>query len=441
MNKRLLIPERILKTLSKHRFLKNVMLVSGGTATAQLLVILFSPIISRIFSPDDFGTVAVYSSILAILSPLSTLRLHYAIPIEDNDVSAVNALFASFLVVCLTSVSVLLFALIGSDILINVFDAEPLRPYMWLLSVGLFGVGSYTTMNAWMLRRNHYKAIARTKVAQGFSRSISQIGLGLLGTGPLALVIGTIIGETAGIGSLTSHFLKTDKFLLKSIRGSSVLLVVKKYKEFILLGTWSAMLNMAASHVPVLFLSALYGAQMVGAFSFANKIIALPMTLVGASVAQVFFGEGAKYASSDPARLLSLVQKSSRRLFQLALILPALLVPFGPWLFSFVFGSAWFEAGEYARWLSILLVFRFSVQPFYEALDMLKRQRLRLVLSVVRVGLIALALFGSWKVGLSPLSAVVVYTGCMIVVYSLTYLVIVNAIKQRIGDIELDKKE
>jgi len=428
--------KRLLNFVSGHRFLKNVMMVSGGTAISQLIIVVSSPIISRIFSPRDFGIVAVYSSVLAILSPIATLRFNFVIPIERDEEAAVNALFTSFLLVFLSTFGVFCFVVIGSDLIVSIFDAEPLRSYMGLLSLGLFGIGCYATMMAWMLRRSNYRAIARTKIAQGASQTLSQIVLGLVGAGPIGLIVGTIIGQTTGVGTLFRQFLKADRDLLRKTHFTKIIKVVKEYWKFSFLGSWSAILSVAGIHLPVLILSSLYGAQVVGSFSFASRIIALPMSLVGSSVEHVFYGEGAKYASSDPYRLLGLVKKTSKNLFRVALVLTIVFVPFGPWLFSAVFGFDWFEAGQYARWLSIMLLFRFPVQPVTEALEMLRRQGLRLQLSLFRIVLVALSLYVPWKVGFQPLATVIVYVVCMIVVYSITYLSIIRAIKQRIREVE-----
>lgn len=430
------IRRRISSLLSGRRFLKNVLLISGGTAISQIILVLSSPILSRLYSPDDFGVLAVYSSILGMIGVVGTLRYEYSVPIEQSDDNAFNALLVSLFIVCASSLAVLALSLLGTDVIVTVFDAEPLRPYLWLLSVGVFGTGTYHALTYWSLRRKNFRTLARTRVNQGIWRSVSQVGLGLTGAGPIGLVIGHIIGQSAGIGTLFRSLRIHDKHLTKSASVQTMVEMSKKYKKFPLVGTWSALMNTAGLQIPVLIMASLFGSEMVGSFSFANRIVAMPLTLIGQAVAQVYFGEGASTASQNPTRLLSLATRSAKRLFLFGLLPAAVLVPFGPWLFSFIFGSVWFEAGIYAQVLSVMLIFRFAVNPISQTLYILERQGLQLLLDTLRVILIVASLYLSWKAGFSPLTAVILYAVCMIAVYIVTYIAIIHALKQRIKESE-----
>ena len=163
----------------------------------------------------------------------------------------------------------------------------------------------------------------------------------------------------------------------------------------------------------------------------------LPLNLVGIAISQVFFSEGATLSKEDPAKLLELTATTARKLFLLGLLVAAILIPFGPWLFAFVFGDAWREAGVYSQVLSIMLVTRFAVSPVSQALSIIEKQGTQFLLDLLRLILVLIALFASRMFKLSPVEAIIAYTVSMIVVYTVTYLAIIKALKRKVGDFKI----
>ena len=51
----------------KSDFLKYTLVLVSGTVLAQLIPILLQPILRRIYTPEQFGLFAVYSSIFSML--------------------------------------------------------------------------------------------------------------------------------------------------------------------------------------------------------------------------------------------------------------------------------------------------------------------------------------------------------------------------------------
>ena len=64
---------------------RHVSIIAGGTVIAQAVGILTMPIVSRIYSPADYGIMAVYASVIAILGELSSFRYHLAIPLPKRE--------------------------------------------------------------------------------------------------------------------------------------------------------------------------------------------------------------------------------------------------------------------------------------------------------------------------------------------------------------------
>lgn len=415
-------------------FLKNVLLLAGGTAIAQIIMIVSSPIVSRLYSPEEIGVLTVYTSILSMLAAFATLRFELAIPIAEDDIGAVNVLALCVTSVLVVSAVVLAIALVFSNPIVKLFNAEQLEPFLWLLSIGVFGIGLYTTTMHWAIRKKAFKDITRTKIIQGIAKSSTQIGLGLVGLGPLGLVIGEILGQAFGIRALSKSLLKRDRKLLGKINLRSMKLMSIRYRKFPLISSWSTLLNTAGLQIPVLILSALYGAEVTGSFGFAKKIISLPLALIGVAISQVFFSEGASLSKEDPEKLLKLTTNTSKRLLFLGLLVAAIIIPFGPSIFAFVFGDAWREAGVYSQILSIMLMIRFAVNPISQVLSIIEKQGTQFLLDLLRVLAIVAAFYISKLLGFTPLAAVVAYTVAMIIIYAITYLIIIRSLKQKVKD-------
>ncbi len=53
--------------LKKNNFIADISKLASAAILTQVLGILLSPILSRIFPPDVFGTVAIFNTLLGII--------------------------------------------------------------------------------------------------------------------------------------------------------------------------------------------------------------------------------------------------------------------------------------------------------------------------------------------------------------------------------------
>ena len=76
-------------------FLKNVSKLALGTGIAQLITILISPVLTRLFLPEQYGIFALYVSLITILSVFSTCRYEFAIVLPKSKRRAEELYFLS----------------------------------------------------------------------------------------------------------------------------------------------------------------------------------------------------------------------------------------------------------------------------------------------------------------------------------------------------------
>lgn len=423
--------------LKKNVFFQNIAVVAGGNAAAKLIGIIATPIITRLYTPADYGVFSVFLSIIGIAGSLATLRYSVTIPIADGEKLANNLLKLCFLItISLTLIWFAGIALFG-NLLTDYFSVEQLKPFLWLLPIVFFSQGIYDALNNWAVRNKQFKLVTRTKISQGISSSGFKIGLGVLGITPLGLFIGHIAQEAAGIGSIFTRLLKANPFFLKSFSWSEIKFAANRYKKFPLIQSWSQLLLAIGAQMPILLIGGLYGAEVVGVFGLAMGMINMPMDLIGQSVAQVYYAEISKYGKNNIEKIYKLSISIIIKLFWLGLIPVGFLIAFGPWLFQLVFGPEWLDAGIYARILSILILFRFISSPMMNSLNVMEKQGIQLWLNTLRVILVVAIFYLTNEFGFSPVKSIIVYSLSIAAFYLYVIIKILRLLKLNYNEVQL----
>ena len=418
--------------LKANTFYKNIAIVASGNITARLIAILLTPVITRIYSPADYGIYNIFMSVIGITGALATLRYSVTIPVADNEKLADNLLKLCFFITISLSILWLLIIVIFGNNISNHFGSLGLKSFLWLIPIVFFGKGIYEALNNWAIRYRNFKLITRTKLTQSVSSSIVKIGLGLLNIKPLGLLIGHIVSETAGIANIFSKLLKTRPQFFKEFSFPAIKSAAIRYKRFPLIQSWSQLLLSAGAQLPVLLLGFYYNAEIVGVFGLANTMIRLPMDLIGQSVSQVYFGEISKYGKDNPRKIYNLTISLLKRLLKVGIIPIALIAIFGPWIFSLVFGSEWYDAGLYARLLSVYALSAFLSAPVASVFNVYERMDLQLGLNIFRVSLVVLVFVICGYLELTPVCTIGVYSISLSFYFIFSVIRVIKLVKENL---------
>ncbi len=380
--------EKLAKFLPKSKTVRSISVLAGGTAMAQLINILLSPILTRIYSPSDFGILSVYAAILALLLAFSGFGYHLAIPLPKSNNRAFDLLILSMILHLLLSLLVATAIFFIPARWVRILKWESLQPYFWLIPLGFAGGGFYNILNYWAVREKAFGVISRTRMAQSMFGGISQTILGVLGLRPIGLLIGQIINRTAGVFSLTSTF---KGKVLRFPRFHRLKYVAKRYCRFPLYSSWGTLLNTASAQVTPILLVSWYSASVAGWFSLGHRLINLPLLLVGSSVSQVYFQR------ASASRFTGDTSKVTERFF-IALtvvgIFPLIaLAIVAPNLFSTVFGKEWAPSGVYVRFLAPYLIFQVLASPLSTVFFAMERQRTLLIFQTLLLTTRVLSLY------------------------------------------------
>ncbi|MBC7080578.1 MAG: oligosaccharide flippase family protein [Methanothrix sp.] len=396
----------------------------------QAVTVLVSPILTRLYSPEDFGVFGVYASILGIVTVISSLRYEYALPLPEDDATAANTLVLCF-VLLLGITGIVAFLIHGlGDPIVAWANVPQLRRYLWLVPLGMLGAGTYHILNYWAVRKRDFPRIARTRISRGVGRAAIQVGVGFAHSGPLGLLLGQLAGETAGSASLGLAAWRKDRPSFRALSLQGIAKAGARYKRFPLFSSWASLLDALGLHIPQILFAAFYGAEVAGWFALGQRVIAAPLNIVVDSVAQVYFGEAARLPRDDPKAMRRLFLKLTRRLALLGGLPIAAICALAPWFFTIVFGPNWEMAGRYVQILGVMFAVRFAIVPLVHTLNVLERQDLYSLWEGTRLVLVVGGLLVGKGMELSHISAVVGYSLTILAAYILLGVIVSWALTQ-----------
>jgi O-antigen/teichoic acid export membrane protein len=360
----------IKKLLPADRFARSVSILAGGTVAGQGIVVLSSPLLTRLYTPEDFGVLAVYAALLSIVGVIASLRYQLAIPLPEKDEEAANVVALSLMVVLAVSLLTAVIVFFWGHAIAALANTPALAGYMWLLPVGLLVVGVYQVFNNWAIRTKSFAAIARTKLTQ--SASMVAIQIAGYALGPLALLVGRVFGLAAGTSSLGLLAVRTKWSAFRSVNMQGVIHAAGRYRRFPIFSTWGAAFNTAGQQLPPLLFAAFFSASAAGIYMLAHRVLAMPMTLIGMAIADVFFSQAP--VAHRNGQLAPLVAGIHEKLAQIAMPPALILIIAGPELFSLIFGHSWRQAGEFAQWMAPWIYLVFITSPLSRLYLVLEKQ-------------------------------------------------------------------
>jgi O-antigen/teichoic acid export membrane protein len=362
------------KLKPKSEFSRNVLTLMTGTTIAQAIPIAISPILTRIYTPEDFGLFALYTSIASILGVVATGRYELAIMFPKKDENAANIVILSIIISFFISLILLIFIFIFNAQITNILGNQDISLWLYFIPITVVLTGIYQSFNYWSNRKKQYKRLSISRVIQSSTVATTNLGMGFGGFGATGLLFGTIAGQSIATIILAKMVITEDIEIFKKVKKLKYFALAKRYVKFPKYEIWSAFFNTASSHSPIILLGVFFNSTVVGFYSLSYRILNLPMSFISSSISQVFLQESAKI-KKDREKLHNLTKSTFKKLFYLGLFPMVFLGVFGDIVFSFIFGEEWKVAGQYAQVLSIWLFFVFLISPLSTLLITLEKQK------------------------------------------------------------------
>lgn len=328
---------------------------------AQGIPIAVSPILTRLYTPNDFGVLALIVAISTVCGSIANARYELAIVLPEEDKDAINLTALSVLVAF--TFSLLLFAVIAifHDQILSLLGNEDISFWLYMTPVIVFFIGLFNTLNFLNTRFKHYKFVARAKMYKAIVSAVIQVTAGFIKPSVHGLVGGQLSAHIFGNGSLLIRLLK-NKELLSKIHLKEIRRLAKEYINFPKYSMWAVLANNLSQNVISIFISMLFSTVTLGYYSLVNRILATPSLLIGTSIGQVFFQQ-ATVEKNKHGHSVKTYKSTVKKLLFIAIPAYLLMFIFIEYIIVVVFGENWRIAGQFAQIMMPLFFFRFITSP------------------------------------------------------------------------------
>lgn len=356
-----------------NKFIGDSFLMILSSGIAQVILIITTPIITRLYSPTEFGEFTIFSNIAMILIPIINARYDLLIVNTKNDRSANILSQISFLI----SLLILL-------ILIPIFAISAwLYPNFILdfifIIIMLFLVSLTNIFTNYLNKERKYKVLSLINVFRAGSMALLQIIFGLLALGSLGLIIGFslsyIAGITLGYKTFKKHFnIVRDKEETKAL--------FLENKNQLVYSTPSILLNSSSFSVVVFFIGILYTNTEVGIYGMAIRVLGIPVTIISLGLSKIFMQQANDYYI-EYGNFRNLLLKFSSILVIVSIILYVPLYLFSEELVNILLGHSWVDAITVIKIVIPLFVIRLIVSTVSLSVIVLQKQQLELILQAL----------------------------------------------------------
>lgn len=410
----------LLKQAPKSEFFRNVATLFTGTALAQIIPLIITPILTRIYTPSDYGVLAVFVAFTSLSAVVVTLRYDTAILLPaDEDHAMALTILCGFCVLFFAALISLLILIFHNQIT-QILKHPAITTWVYLVPLSIVFIGWSSAINYWLNRHKQYRKLAINRVSVALITAIASLAFGFAGFGYAGLILALIIGQFVALSMLfvwAWHDVCGGFRRMKRLQFEKVAF---SYKKFPLFALPSDAVNVLSQQIPILMLSRFFGSNIVGYFSFSQKILGMPLNIMSQSVSDVF----KQRASADYSRFgncRDIFNKTSKILSALSIVPLIIIFLFAPIIFRIIFGEAWEQAGHYTRYLAPLYIFRFIVSPLSYVFYIANRQDAdllgQIVLLFVSVGSM---IFGIYMK--NPDAAIITFSCGYILVYCFYFL-------------------
>ena len=365
-------------------FFRQVSTLSVGVGIGQLALLAVYPIVSRLYSPVDFGILGLALSFLSVAVLVGTLRYEQAIlsiPEEET-----QRLFTGITrrVPFLCAIAIILLVFI-CWMEVGGFGRLS-RTHIIVLYV-LLAVAAFAELSRCLLvRQKEFAVVASATVRGALSKALLLLAFGVAGAGWIGLL-------AAELGSRLAFIHRGRRMIpwsqcFRKSRSSRGLLW--RYREYPFISLPSSVIDNGAYAAQLPIIAALHGLEFAGFYALVQRCAAIPSSLIARNVADVFQTRAVEIVSTKNGSVFRLFNRTVLALAGVAVIPAAAVFLHGEGIFVLVFGETWREAGIIAALLSPAIFAQFVASPVSRIVFVTSRLKVKLIFDLVQLGLIAL---------------------------------------------------
>ncbi len=349
---------------------KDFFTLLSGNSLAQAITLLAAPILTRLYSPAEYGVLGSYMAIAAVFSTLATVQYSEAVLYAETDDDAATVAVLGFVISLLCTFIALFVVVLGQDMVSRLFPE--LGEWLLLLPCSILLAACTSILTMWANRLGQYGKITKSRVFISIFTVCLSLGFGFIHSGVFGLMVSLICGQLLGVmvlfRGINVNHIKGVRYTAEKFRGNAW-----KYRKFPLYTLPSEFLNRLSNQLPIFFLSLVGGANAIGLFMRARQMLSLPVTQISGALGPVF-KERANRQFLAKGECSQLYRKMFLVLFAAGTAPALLLFIFADDLFALAFGESWRNSGEYARILTVMYFMNFVVAPLANMFTIANRQ-------------------------------------------------------------------
>ncbi len=350
--------------LWRSRFARQVATLSFGSVVANGVAYLTAPLLTRLYTAEQFGQAAVFTNVGLILGQAATTKYELAISVASDEKEAFRIFLISLLAALSGSlVLTLLLVLLGSEIA-SFLGIQLLKGWLFFLPATLLLMGGQQASQYWLNCQKQFGILSLGQATQALGTSISRIGFGWFGAGTPGLILSTGVGLVCANVALGIAVVQRGAYKAWEMLGDfpALIATAQRYRDFPLYYCGSSMLNSMASAIPVFFINKLHSSADAGQFNLTALMIGLPSNVIASALGQVFLQRiSEKWQRGESVQ--ALMRAVTGRLLLVVIVPVATILVVGPDAFAFIFGKDWRLAGEYAQITVFVFAIQFLVTP------------------------------------------------------------------------------
>jgi O-antigen/teichoic acid export membrane protein len=369
-------------------FIRNLFLSFSGGALAQVIGFAFTPLITRVFSPLQYGLFALFFSIASNLSTLSTLQLPAGFVSARSKTELNSMIRVSFMSLLIVSIFLLLVVVFFRDGVAAFWDAQHLGMLMYLIPLQVFILGLDYILLGWSISLKQFSRGAWGRVLSILAGKGFTLGYGLwIAPSAYGLVVGNMLISMVDSAVKMSRAIRDEIGGLVTRGGwPTTWGVLKQYRSYPLLVMPGIFVVGISQQLPLYVFSQHFDKGTVGYYALASSVIVLPLQMITTPVTSVFLQRAAELQHTDKAKLSHLVYQLHQKLFLISFASMALLILISDWIFAFVFGPDWRGAGAYASMIAVFTILSVPVQPISVLFRLLHVESRNLIINVCTLG-------------------------------------------------------
>ncbi len=376
---------RFIEKLKQNTYIFQIITLMSGTLMAQALMFAFIPLLTRIYTPTEFGLYSSFFLISSMLGEVSSLRYEQAIMLPKSNRDAEALLFLSIVITVTITTLIAIVIVLFYDFFLDYFDG--MAYLVWLLPLSIMIIGLTQIFDAYSTRGEFYKKIATIKIVESMTTVTTQWSSKALFSLD-GLIVGKLISNFFVLFQFIYFHIKKQTIVLKHISKRRVEFNIKRHETFPKYFAFSALLNSFSQNVPVFLFTTLFSPAIAGFYGLTARVMMVPILLISGSTRRVFYQKASKmYANGESIRGIYI--QTTVGLIKLFIAPLFVILFFGQEIFSFVFGSEWVEAGAIAQITVIWFLFAFISSPtsmIYNIFSLQKRLlQLQIVTTIARV--------------------------------------------------------